>query len=83
MEYELMRALEFISAKWAEFEAFCEDNGDNPDDLIDVLEKNQQQIKPPIAAFLTPKQPATKVHAQVFFLRSALDVQVVLATEYS
>ena len=41
MEYELMRALEFISAKWDEFEAFCEDNGDNPEDLIDVLEKNQ------------------------------------------
>ncbi len=41
MEYELMRVIDFISAKWAEFEAFCEDNGDNPDDIIDVLEKNQ------------------------------------------
>lgn len=41
MEYELMRVIDFISAKWAEFEAFCEDNGDNADDIIDVLEKNQ------------------------------------------
>ncbi|EFB5434359.1 hypothetical protein DLF71_24790 [Escherichia coli O157] len=41
MEYELMRVIDFISAKWAELEAFCEDNGDNPDDIIDVLEKNQ------------------------------------------
>lgn len=41
MEYELMRAIEFIGAKWAEFESFCEENGDNADDIVDVLEKNQ------------------------------------------
>ncbi|WP_257785775.1 hypothetical protein [Pantoea agglomerans] len=38
MEYELMRVREFLEANWSLFESFCEENGDNAEEIDQVLE---------------------------------------------
>jgi hypothetical protein len=40
MEYELMRLRGFIEENWAKFEAFCAENGDNADEILEELEKH-------------------------------------------
>lgn len=37
MEYELMRVREFLSANWALWESFCEENGDDPQEIDESL----------------------------------------------
>lgn len=33
MEYELMRIAEFLGENWSKWESFCENNGDDPDEI--------------------------------------------------
>lgn len=41
LEYELMRAREFIEANWSLFEEHCEGNGDDPDEILAALNNDQ------------------------------------------
>lgn len=34
MEYELMRVVEFLSENWSKWESFCEQNGDDADEIF-------------------------------------------------
>lgn len=40
MEYELERVAEFLVSHWSLFESFCEQNGDDAEEIIKVLEDN-------------------------------------------
>ena len=37
MEYELMRVNEFLAENWSQWEAFCEQNGDDPQEIFEEL----------------------------------------------
>ncbi|MCR9028379.1 hypothetical protein NXA99_07505 [Citrobacter amalonaticus] len=37
MEYELMRVREFLSENWSAWEAQCDQNGDDPQEIYDQL----------------------------------------------
>lgn len=34
MEYELMRVIGFLSENWSQWESFCEQNGDDADEIF-------------------------------------------------
>ncbi|HHS9149092.1 hypothetical protein ACUYGM_08955 [Enterobacter roggenkampii] len=37
MEYELMRLAEFISENWSKWESFCEQHGDNAQEIYEQI----------------------------------------------
>ncbi|AWZ96677.1 hypothetical protein CSB67_2515 [Enterobacter hormaechei] len=37
MEYELMRLAEFISENWSQWESFCEQHGDNAQEIYEQI----------------------------------------------
>lgn len=37
MEYELMRIAEFLSENWSKWESFCENNGDNAQEIYEEI----------------------------------------------
>ncbi|MEI7177089.1 hypothetical protein [Pectobacterium carotovorum] len=37
MEYELMRIVEFLSENWSKWESFCENNGDDPQQIYEEI----------------------------------------------
>lgn len=41
MEYEKMRVREFLDANWAMFEAFCEENGDDAEEISKVVSDDE------------------------------------------
>jgi hypothetical protein len=41
MDYEMMIILEFIGARWAEFEGFCAEKGEDADDIYEAVGGNE------------------------------------------
>lgn len=37
MEYELMRLTEFLSENWSKWESFCEQHGDDAQEIYEVI----------------------------------------------
>lgn len=37
MEYELMRVAEFLAENWSKWESFCENHGDNPQEIYEEI----------------------------------------------
>lgn len=41
MEYEKMRIREFLAENWSLFESFCEGNGDDPEQIEQVVSDDE------------------------------------------